>query len=46
MEHVCFRPPNSDEDVAAITRIADVFEAENHSMKRVLAEVAVHCMGD
>jgi hypothetical protein len=43
---VCFRPPSSPEDGAAIERIADVFEAENYSLKRVFAETAVECMGD
>ena len=45
-EHVCFRPPGSLEEVAEVERIADVFEAQNHSMKRVFAEVGVHCMGE
>jgi hypothetical protein len=45
-EHVCFRPPQTPADAAEITRIADVFEAEAYSMKRVFAEVAVSCMGN
>ena len=45
-EHVCFRPPGSLEEVAEVERITDVFEAQNHSMKRVFAEVGVHCMGE
>jgi len=45
-EHVCFRPPQTPGDAAEITRIADVFEAESYSMKRVFAEVAVSCMGN
>jgi hypothetical protein len=45
-ENVCFRPPGSPEDRAEIERIADVFEAGNHSLKRVFAETAVFCMGD
>ena len=44
-QHVCFRPPNSAEDVAEIERVADVFEAQAYSMKRVFAEAAVYCMG-
>ncbi|NNL64906.1 MAG: hypothetical protein HKP30_01560 [Myxococcales bacterium] len=43
---VCFRPPNSPADRAAIDRIADVFEQQNYSMKRVFAETAVECMGE
>ena len=45
-EHVCFRPPQTPEDAAEIVRIADVFEGEGYSMKRVFAEVAVSCMGN
>ncbi len=45
-EHVCFRPPGDDDDVTEIYRIADVFETENYSMKRVFAETALFCMGD
>ena len=44
-EHVCFRPPGSDADVAEIERVADVFEASNYSLKRVFAEVGAFCMG-
>jgi hypothetical protein len=29
-----------------VSRIADVFEAQNYSMQRVFAEVAVYCMGN
>ncbi len=43
---VCFRPVNSPEDRLAVERIADVFETENYSMKRVFAETAVECMGE
>lgn len=43
---VCFRPPNSPADRAAIERIADTFEQQNYSMKRVFAETAVECMGE
>jgi len=45
-EHVCFRPPNSQEDADEIERIADVFEAESYSLKRVFAESAIYCMGE
>jgi hypothetical protein len=44
-QHVCFRPPNSDADAAEVERIADVFEAQNFSLKRVFAEVGAFCMG-
>jgi hypothetical protein len=42
----CFRPVGSPDDRAAVEEIADVFEAENYSMKRVLAETAAYCMGN
>jgi len=42
---VCFRPVSSTEDADEIERIADVFEADNYSLKRVFAETAVYCMG-
>jgi hypothetical protein len=45
MAQVCFRPPNSVEDRAEVERIADVFEQNGYSMKRVFAETAVYCMG-
>jgi hypothetical protein len=45
-EHVCFRPPGSLEELAEVERIADVFEAQSHSLKRVFAEVGVQCMGE
>jgi hypothetical protein len=44
-EHVCFRPPNSNADLAEVERVADVFEAQSYSMKRVFAEVGLYCMG-
>ncbi len=44
-EQVCFRPPNSQEDFDEVTRIADVFEAQNRNLKRVFAETAIYCMG-
>ena len=45
-QHVCFRPPNSSNDAAAVDAIAQIFEDENYSMKRVFAEVGAYCMGD
>jgi hypothetical protein len=44
--HTCFRPVGSAEDRAEVERIADVFEANNRSMKRVFAETAAYCMGN
>ena len=45
-QHVCFRPPQTQDDADAIEAIADNFEANGtYSMKTVFAEVAVHCMG-
>ncbi len=46
MEHLCFRPPGNQADRNEISRVADVFEATDYSMKRVFAEVATYCMGD
>jgi len=45
-QHVCLAPPSDPTERAEVQRIADVFEAQNYSMKRVFAEVAVYCMGD
>jgi hypothetical protein len=42
---VCFHPPSSTEERAEVERIADVFEAQGYSMKRVFAEVAAYCRG-
>ena len=42
---VCFRPVSSTDDADEIERIADVFEANDYSLKRVFAETAVTCMG-
>jgi hypothetical protein len=42
---VCFRPVSSSDDADEIERIADVFEANNYSLKSVFAETAVVCMG-
>jgi hypothetical protein len=44
-EKVCLHPPANPTDRAEVKRIADVFEAQNYSMKRVFAEVATYCMG-
>ncbi len=38
--------PAREEDLAAVERIADVFENNQYNMKRVFAETAVHCMGN
>ena len=32
-------------DETAVENIADIFEANNRSMKRVYAETALYCMG-
>ena len=45
-QHVCLAPPGDPTERTEVQRIADVFEAQNYSMKRVFAEVAVYCMGD
>jgi hypothetical protein len=45
-ERVCFRPPQSALDRAEVERIADVFEGQSYSMKRVFAETARFCMGE
>lgn len=42
---VCFRDPANPAERNEIDRIADVFEANNYSMKRVFAEVANYCKG-
>ncbi len=44
-EKVCHRSPNGAADVAAVENIANIFEANNRSMKRVFAETAAYCMG-
>ncbi len=44
--HLCFRPVGSPEDRVAVERIADAFETQGYSLKRVFAETAAHCMGD
>jgi len=43
---VCLRGVSSQEDRDEVERIADVFAANNRSMKRVFAEVATACMGE
>jgi hypothetical protein len=45
-ERVCLRPPGSPSDRAEVQRIADVFEAQAYSLKRVFAETAAFCMGN
>jgi hypothetical protein len=45
-QHLCLRPPSNPAERAEVSRIADVFEAQNYSMQRVFAEVAVYCMGN
>ncbi len=44
-EQVCLRPPANPAERAEVSRIADVFEGQNYSMKKVFAEVATTCMG-
>jgi hypothetical protein len=43
---VCLRPPEDAADRAEVQRIANVFEGQNRSMKRVFAETAAYCMGN
>jgi len=45
-EQVCFHPPSSAAELAERERIADVFEAQAYSLKRVFAEVAATCRGN
>lgn len=45
-EKVCHRSPNGAADVQAVTNIANSFEANNRSMKRVFGETAAYCMGN
>jgi hypothetical protein len=45
-QHICLRPPGNPAERAEVSRIADVFEAQNYSMQRIFAEVAVYCMGN
>jgi hypothetical protein len=45
-EKVCYRTPNGAADNQAVQTIANSFEANNRSMKRVFAETAVYCMGE
>lgn len=45
-EKVCYRAPNGAADNQAVQTIANSFEANNRSMKRVFAETAVYCMGE
>jgi hypothetical protein len=43
---VCYRAPNGAADLQAVETIANSFEANNRSFKRVFAETAVYCMGN
>lgn len=45
-QRVCLRPPSSPQDRSEVRRIADVFEAQNYSLRRVFGEAAVYCMGN
>ena len=45
-EKVCYRTPNGPTDLQAVQDIANSFEANNRSMKRVFAETATYCMGE
>jgi len=45
-EKVCYRSPNGTADAQAVQTIANAFEANNRSMKRVFAETAAYCMGN
>ncbi|MET0144664.1 MAG: hypothetical protein ABW328_07780, partial [Ilumatobacteraceae bacterium] len=45
-EKVCYRAPNGPADLQAVETIANSFEANNRSLKRVFAETAVYCMGN
>ena len=45
-EKVCYRTPNGPTDAQAVAVIANSFETNNRSMKRVFAETALYCMGD
>ncbi len=45
-EKVCHRSPNGPIDLQAVQNIANSFEANNRSMKRVFAETAAYCMGN
>ncbi len=43
---VCLAEPGSPADRAEVERVADVFESQNYSLKRIFAETATYCMGD
>ena len=45
-EKICYRTPNGAADVQAVQTIANSFEANNRSMKRVFAETSAYCMGN
>ena len=44
-ERICLRTPRDPAERAEVARIADVFEAQNYSMRRVFAEVSGYCRG-
>jgi hypothetical protein len=45
-QKICYREPNGAADLQAVQTIANSFEANNRSMKRVFAETAVYCKGE
>jgi hypothetical protein len=45
-QKVCHRAPNGAADLQTVQNIANSFETNGRSMKRVFAETAVSCMGD
>lgn len=45
-EKVCYRPPNGAVDHQLVENVADIFQNNNYSMKRVFAETAAYCMGN
>ena len=45
-EKVCYRAPNGAADLQALQTIANTFETNNRSLRRVFADVAVYCMGE
>jgi hypothetical protein len=45
-EKVCYRQANGAADLQVVQTIANGFEANNRSLKRVFAETAVYCMGE
>jgi len=45
-KEICFREPANPDERNEVDRIANIFETNNYSMKRVFAEVASYCMGE